>query len=93
MAILRGTIVAVRCPNGKTLCDSVVSVTELGYDPAHHIISRWQYKKTAAEVIVTHVTIREVSYIAADKSFSGTLPQWLFLADFQPVTERKKKTR
>jgi hypothetical protein len=26
-----------------------------------------------------------------DKSFSGTLPQWQFLADFQRVTERKKK--
>jgi hypothetical protein len=52
--------------------------------------SHWQYKKTAAEVIVTHVTIREVSYIAADKSFSGTLPQWLFLADFQPVPAKKK---
>jgi hypothetical protein len=31
-----------------------------------------------------------VSYIALDKSFSGTVPQWLFLQDFQPVTERKK---
>ena len=29
--------------------------------------------------------------MALDKSFCGTLPQWLFLVDFQPVTERKKK--
>jgi hypothetical protein len=32
-----------------------------------------------------------VSYIALDKTFSGTLSQWQFLQDFQPVTERKKK--
>jgi hypothetical protein len=31
--------------------------------------------------------------MALDKRFSGTLPQWLFLQDFQPVTERKKKGR
>ena len=54
---------------------------------------RWRYKKTAAEVIVTRFSNNEVSYIAADKSFSGTLPRWLFLQDFQPVTERKKKIR
>jgi len=34
-----------------------------------------------------------VSYIAVDDTFSGTLPQRLFLQDFEPVTERKKKTR
>jgi hypothetical protein len=34
-----------------------------------------------------------VSYIALDKTFSGTVPQWLFLQDFQPVTERKKTGR
>jgi hypothetical protein len=31
--------------------------------------------------------------MALDKAFSGTLPQWLFLQDFQPVTEKKKKAR
>jgi hypothetical protein len=36
-------------------------------------------------VVVTRVTIREFSHIAADKSFSGTLPPWQFLLDFQPV--------
>jgi hypothetical protein len=53
--------------------------------------SRWQYKKTAAEVIVTRISRQEVSYIAADKSFSGSVPLWLFLADFQPVPDKKKK--
>ena len=55
--------------------------------------SRWQYKKTAAEVIVTHISRHEVSYIPADKSFSGGVPLWLFLADFQPVAEKTKKPR
>jgi hypothetical protein len=32
-----------------------------------------------------------VSYIALGKTFSGTLPQWLFLRDFEPVAERTKK--
>jgi len=36
------------------------------------------------------VTFREVSYIALDKTFSGTLPHWQFLQDFQPVTGRRK---
>jgi hypothetical protein len=31
--------------------------------------------------------------MAVDCSISGTLPQWLFLEDFEPVTERKKKGR
>jgi hypothetical protein len=31
-----------------------------------------------------------VSYVALDKSFSRTLPQWQFLQDFQPVTGRQK---
>jgi len=37
-----------------------------------------------------HPRFRTVSYVAVDKTFSGTIPQWLFLADFQPVTETKK---
>jgi hypothetical protein len=53
--------------------------------------SRWQYKKTAADVIVTRIRHQEVSYIAADKSFSGSVPLWHFLQDFQPVDERKKR--
>jgi hypothetical protein len=53
--------------------------------------SRWQYKKTAAEVIVTRITFREVSFIAPDKTFSGTVSQWVFIQDSQRVAERKKK--
>jgi hypothetical protein len=34
---------------------------------------------------------REPLFGALDKTFSGTVPQWLFLQDFQPVTEHKKK--
>jgi hypothetical protein len=54
--------------------------------------SRWIRKQVAIEVEVTRVSFR-VSYIALDKTFSGTVPQWLFLQDFQPVTERKKTGR
>jgi hypothetical protein len=39
----------------------------------------------------TRVTFREVSYMALDKSCSGTLSQWVFLEDFQPVAECNKK--
>jgi len=50
--------------------------------------------RAAIEVEASRVTFREVlSYIALDKTFSGTLPQWLFPQHFQPVTERKKKRR
>ena len=48
-------------------------------------------KQVAVEVVVTRVTVSTVSYIAVDCSISGTLPQWLFLQDFEPVTGRKKK--
>lgn len=53
--------------------------------------SRWIRKQVPVEVEVTRITIREVSYIAVDKSFSGSVPQWMFLQDFQPVPERKKR--
>jgi len=60
--------------------------------PITRINSHWQHKKNAAKVIVTHINVRnEISYIAADKSFSGRVPQWLFLEDFQPVPDTKKK--
>jgi hypothetical protein len=52
--------------------------------------SQWRGKQTPIKVTVTRVSVRQVSYIAADKSFAGTLPQWQFLQDFRPVTERKK---
>jgi len=44
-------------------------------------------------VVVTYVRFREVSYIAADKSFSGRVPQWMFLQDFRPIPDTKKKPR
>ena len=44
--------------------------------PITRINSHWQHKKTSAEVTVTLVTIREVTFISLDKSFSGTLAQW-----------------
>jgi hypothetical protein len=53
--------------------------------------SHWRGKRATVEVAVTHVTVSTVSYVAVDCSISGTLPQWLFLQDFEPVTGRKKK--
>jgi hypothetical protein len=58
--------------------------------PPITVHSHLQHKKTAAEVIVTRVTIREISYIAADKSFSGSVSQWVFLHDFEPLADMKK---
>jgi hypothetical protein len=31
-----------------------------------------------------------VTYIALDKTFSGTVSPWVFLEDFEPVTGRQK---
>ena len=60
--------------------------------PITRINSHWQHKKNSAEVIVTHINVRnEISYIAADKSFSGSVSQWLFFEGFQPVPDTKKK--
>jgi hypothetical protein len=53
--------------------------------------SRWQHKKSAAEVTVTRVTIRTVSYIAVDKSVSGSVPQWQFLEYFEPLPDTKEQ--
>jgi hypothetical protein len=55
--------------------------------------SRWRSKQTPIEVIVTRVTIRTVSYVAVHGAICGTLPRWQFVAEFQPVQERKKKGR
>lgn len=46
--------------------------------------SHWRRKQVPIEVTVTRVTFRTVSYIALDKTFSGALPRWQFLQDFQP---------
>jgi hypothetical protein len=59
--------------------------------PTIALNSRWQHKKSAAQVTVTRVTIGTVSYIAVDKSVSGSVPQWQFLDDFEPLPEPKKK--
>jgi hypothetical protein len=52
--------------------------------------SRWRVKQTPIDVTITRVTTRNVSYIALHASIAGTLPQWQFLQDFQPVTGKKK---
>jgi len=52
--------------------------------------NRGRYKQSLIEVTVTRVTIGTVSYIAVDKSASGSVPQWQFLENFPPVTEKKK---
>jgi hypothetical protein len=53
--------------------------------------SRWRGKHTPIEVTVTRVTTRNVSYIALHASIAGTLPQWQFLQDFQPLPDTKQK--
>ena len=40
--------------------------------------------------MVTRVTLREISYIALEKTFSGTLPQWLFPAGL-PAGDREEQ--
>ena len=39
-------------------------------------IERIERLKAAIKVTIARVSLREVSYFAPDKSFSGTLPQW-----------------
>jgi hypothetical protein len=46
--------------------------------------SHWHTKSMQAEVTVTLVTIREVSYIALDKTFSDTLPRCQFSKTSSP---------
>jgi hypothetical protein len=52
--------------------------------------THWWGKHIQSEVIVTRVTIREVSYRAIYHPFAGVVPQWKFLDQFQPVPEQKK---
>ena len=42
------------------------------------------------DLIVTRVSFRTVSYVAVDKRFSGSLPQWVFLQGFQPRDREEK---
>jgi hypothetical protein len=58
--------------------------------PSITLNSRWWGKHIQCEVIVTRVTIREVSYKSVDCPFAGTLPQWKFLDRFQPLPEKKR---
>jgi hypothetical protein len=53
--------------------------------------SRWRHKQSPTGVVVTRVTLREVSCIAADGTISGNVTQWQFRQDFQPVAVRRKK--
>jgi hypothetical protein len=55
--------------------------------------SHWRGKRTPFEVVVTRVTIREISYMGVDGSVSSTVPHWQFLVDFEPLPDNKKKTR
>ena len=57
------------------------------------INSRWWGKHIQCEIAVTRVADREVSYRAIYHPFAGTLPQWKFLDQFQPVPAQKKKER
>jgi hypothetical protein len=47
--------------------------------------ARWRGKQSLIEVSVTRVTLCTVSYIVLDGPICGTLPEWLFLQDFQPL--------
>ena len=53
--------------------------------------SRLWAEHIQCEVIVTCVTIRDVSYTAVDHPFAGTVPQWQFLDQFRPMPAQKKK--
>jgi len=57
------------------------------------VSSRWRWKQTPTESESPASLFAKVCYIAADGTISRCVPQWLFLQDFQPVTERKKKAR
>jgi len=51
----------------------------------------WRRKQVPIEVIIARFTFRSVSFIALDKTFSGTLPQWLFLRDSQPAGRPRRR--
>jgi len=61
--------------------------------PSTTINSHWWGEHIQCEVMVTRVTPRDVSYIAVDGPFAGTVPQWKFLDQFQPIAARKKRGR
>jgi hypothetical protein len=55
--------------------------------------SHWRGKRSQIEVVVTRVNVRLITYIAIDKSVSGTVSEWQFRQDFQPLPDNKKKMR
>ena len=61
--------------------------------PTITVNSRWWGKHIECQVVVARVTDRDVSYAAVDHPFAGTVPQWKFLDDFQPMPAQKKKGR
>ena len=54
--------------------------------------SRWRRKQVPPE-LWSPASPSALSFIAVDKTVSGTLPPWLFLEDFEPAAEHKKKGR
>ena len=61
--------------------------------PITTVNTRRRGKQVPIEVTITRITLRTVSYVGVHGSICGTVPHWPFLADFQPVKERKKKIR
>jgi hypothetical protein len=53
--------------------------------------TRWWGEHIECEVTVTRVNDRDVSYRAVDGPFAGTVPQWKFLDQFQPVPAQKER--
>jgi hypothetical protein len=52
------------------------------------VYSRWRSKRFGIEVRISRVTDLAVSYRTLDFTFSGSVPQWLFLQNFQPIEEK-----
>jgi hypothetical protein len=46
--------------------------------PSSTLHSSWRRKQVPIEVVITRVTLRTVSYIALDKTFSGTFHHIVF---------------
>ena len=57
-----------------------------------HLFAALSLRPNAApnRVEVTRVSFRTVCFIPLDKSVSGTVPQWVFLQDFQPRDREEK---
>jgi hypothetical protein len=53
--------------------------------------SRWRRKQVPIEVIVNRATSPMCPTFPMDKTFSGKLPQWLFLQDFQSIGRSRRR--